>query len=275
MTARTASTARRAARLAPLLATTLAAGLITTACSSAAADEPEVLFADEFDGLAGPVGQPWTMETGGGGWGNDEMQVYTDDPANVRIDGDGHLAISARYDDGRLTSGRVSTYGGYSVRYGTVSARIALPAGQGLHPAFWLLGDNIRSVGWPTAGEIDVIETLNDAGEYHTSVKAPRDSVDRGQEVAASGVPDEPLAGEFRTYWMRKEPGRIQTGIDDTTLLTATPGDLAPDAQWVFDAPFHLLLNLAVGGNWSGPPDEQRTPNPSTMLIDWVRVTAL
>lgn len=262
----------------PLVAV-LAAGVVVTGCATtepslAASSASSVLFADEFNGPAGPVGAPWQAEVGGGGWGNNEMQDYTGDTANVRIDGSGHLAITARRSGGVITSGRLTTLGRYSVTDGRVSARIVMPAGQGLHPAFWLLGDNLRSAGWPAAGEIDVIETLNDAADYHTGIHAPRASAPRGQNISASGPAPMPLAGQARTYWLRKSPGRIETGIDDLRLLTVTRGDLAADAQWVFDAPFHLILNLAVGGDWPGPPDAS-TPNPSTMLVDWVRVERL
>ena len=250
------------------------------ACSSAFGSAshhdraPGVIFADEFDGDEGPVGTLWQTETGGGGWGNNEAQVYTDRAENVRVDGRGHLEINARFDGTTITSARLTTRRHASVAYGRVEARISLPAGKGLHPAFWLLGDNLDAVGWPTSGEIDVIETLNDAAQFHTGVHAPRKSSERGQNVMVSGTPPTPLAGEFHNYWMIKSPGRIETGIDKTSLFVVTPADLAADAQWVFDAPFHVLLNLAVGGDWPGPPDDS-TPNPATMLVDWVRVTAL
>ncbi len=259
-----------------LIVPIVAAAAVTAGCTTStdAQPRPRVLFADEFTGGPGPVGAPWQPQTGGGGWGNNELQTYTDRTDNVRLDGHGHLAITARYQDGLLTSGRVQTLGRLSVTTGLIQARISLPAGRGLHPAFWLLGDDILAAGWPAAGEIDVIETLNDAADFHTGIHAPQESVPRGQTIAASGPAPVPLAGHFRTYWVRKSPGRIETGIDDKTLFTVTPSDLAPDARWVFDQPFHLLLNLAVGGDWPGPPDES-TPNPSTMLIDWVRVTAL
>ncbi len=236
---------------------------------------PRVVFSDEFDGPAGarPSAQ-WRFDTGGGGWGNNEWQVYTSDPANVSLDGAGHLAIVARGDaDGsNITSARATTKAAVELTNGRAEARIALPAGVGLHPAFWLLGSDVDRVGWPAAGEIDVIETLNLADEYHTGVHAPRAGSPRGQEVSAAGPVPFPLAGEFRTYWVDKTPGRIVTGVDDVTLFSVTPADLAPESTWVFDAPFFLLLNLAVGGNWPGPPDAT-TPNPSRMLVDWVRVT--
>ena len=230
------------------------------------------VVSDEFDGPAGPVTGVWTAEIGGGGWGNGEQQVYTDSTRNVRLDGKGHLLITARRDSGTITSARLTTRGKYSLRYGTISARISLPSGQGLHPAFWLLGDSLEQVGWPRAGEIDVIETLNTATDYHTGIHAPQDSSTRGQTVSASGPAPFQLADTFRTYWMRKTPGRIVTGIDDRELFSVTPADLASDAQWVFDAPFHVLLNVAVGGDWPGPASDD-TIFPATMTVDWIRVT--
>ncbi|KWX66914.1 glycoside hydrolase [Mycobacterium sp. NAZ190054] len=236
---------------------------------------PRIIFADDFDGPAGarPASQ-WRYQTGGGGWGNNEMQTYTDTAANVGLDGAGHLAITARGDAlNRITSARITTQGSVEFTTGRAEARIKLPAGAGLHPAFWLLGSDIDRVGWPAAGEIDVIETLNQADEFHTGVHLPRAGHQRGQQISASGRPPFPLAGQFHTYWVERSPGRIVTGVDDITLFTVTPADLAEGSRWVFDAPFFLLLNLAVGGDWPGPPD-QSTPNPSTMLVDWVRVTA-
>ncbi|WNG89876.1 glycoside hydrolase family 16 protein [Mycobacterium sp. ITM-2016-00317] len=236
---------------------------------------PRVVFADDFDGPAGARPAPqWRFQTGAGGWGNNEMQTYTDRPENVSLDGAGHLAISARGVslDG-ITSARITTQGSVEFTTGRAEARIKLPAGAGLHPAFWLLGSDIDRVGWPAAGEIDVIETLNHAAEFHTGVHLPRTGSPRGEQISASGPVPFPLADEFRTYWVERSPGRIVTGVDDITLFSVTPSDLDEGSRWVFDAPFFLLLNVAVGGDWPGPPDES-TPNPSTMLVDWVRVTA-
>ncbi|CAJ1583350.1 glycoside hydrolase family 16 protein [[Mycobacterium] wendilense] len=237
---------------------------------------PKVLFFDDFDGPAGaPPAAHWRYDVGGGGWGNDELQVYTDSPANASLDGDGNLAIIARGEaDQRITSARLTTRGTMDFTYGRAEARIAVPAGAGLHPAFWLLGSNVDTVGWPQSGEIDVIETLNDARNYHLGVHAPKPGSERGQEVSTSAVAPHPLAGEFRTYWVERSPGRIVMGIDHLPLFTVTPAELASPADWVFDAPFFLLLNLAVGGSWPGPPDAS-TPNPSIMLVDWVKVTEL
>lgn len=236
---------------------------------------PKVLFFDDFDGPAGssPAAH-WRYDVGGGGWGNHEVQVYTDTPANASLDGAGNLAIIAREDHGQITSARLTTRGTMDFTYGRAEARISLPAGAGLHPAFWLLGSNADTAGWPECGEIDVIETLNDAREYHTGVHAPKPGSERGQEISTSAVAPFALAGEFRTYWVERSPGRIVMGIDHLPLFTVTPAELADPSDWVFDAPFFLLLNLAVGGSWPGPPNAS-TPNPSTMLVDWVKVTEL
>ncbi|MDF2824942.1 MAG: glycoside hydrolase [Mycobacterium sp.] len=227
----------RALVLAVATATVFSSGCAASGFVSHAepAPDPNLILATDFDGPEGaPVPAPWHAVTGGGGWGNNEAQTYTADPANVRLDGRGNLVLSANTaPDGNVTSARITTADSFSFTYGRAEARVSLPAGQGLHPAFWLLGSDIDAVGWPESGEID-----------------------------------------FHTYWVERTPGRIVTGIDGVTLFTATPADLPGGGRWVFDQPFHLLLNLAVGGNWPGPADAS-TPNPSTMLVDWVRVSRL
>ncbi|SDE22103.1 Glycosyl hydrolases family 16 [Mycolicibacterium neoaurum] len=259
----------------------LVVGTVVGACAllgtaDTADGAPRILLNSEFDGPAGaPPDGIWQIATGGGGWGNNEAQIYTDHPDNIALDGNGHLALTARRGaDGQITSARVDTNDSFAFTFGRAEARIALPAGAGLHPAFWLLGANLDQVGWPAAGEIDVIETLNQATEWHSGVHAPQSGTERGQQMSATGPVPFPLAGVFRTYWVERTPGRIVTGVDDTILLTVTPLNLEEGATWVFDAPFQLLLNLAVGGDWPGLADES-TPFPTTMLIDWVRVTEL
>ncbi|ACY23105.1 glycoside hydrolase family 16 [Gordonia bronchialis DSM 43247] len=265
---------RDALRIAVITAILAASSACTFSPGSAAGDPYGPAFVDEFDGPARPVGRPWVHDRGAGGWGNNETQLYTDDLANSRIDGQGHLAITARRSGNTVTSARLTTHHTMSITYGRVSARISMPAGQGLHSAFWMLGDNVDDVQWPTSGEIDIIETINHGRAYHTGIHLPQASSVRGQTLSASAPFGTPLAGQFHVYWVNKTPGRIETGIDDRTLFVATPADHAPDARWVFDQPFHLLLTLAVGGNWPGPTDST-TPASATMLIDWVRVIKL
>jgi beta-glucanase (GH16 family) len=259
----------------------LLTALVLCACSSpdtmgrADAAGPVTTLDDEFDGPAGTrPSSLWRYDQGGGGWGNGELQVYTDDSANVGLDGQGHLAISARTGRDGITSARLTTKGSVEFTSGRAEARISLPAGAGLHPAFWLLGSDIDRAGWPGAGEIDVIETTNDAAEFNTGLHAPAPGSARGEQLGRSGPAPFPLPGVFHTYWVERTPERVTTGIDDVTLFSATPSDLPAGSRWVFDKPFFLLLNVAVGGTWPGPPDAN-TPDPATMLVDWVRVSPL
>ncbi len=273
--ARTSATPLRALVVGAITALVLSTGCAGPGYAEPAPD-PNMLFETDFNGPDGsPPGGPWEIDAGAGGWGNNEVQTYTAASDNVRQDGQGHLVISARTaPNGAVTSARITTHDSFSFTYGRAEARISLPGGRGLHPSFWLLGSDVDQVGWPESGEIDVIETINDVPDFHTGVHAPADGSPRGQEVSAGGPSPVPLFGEFHTYWVERTPGKIVTGIDGITLFTVTPADLQGNARWVFDKPFHLLLNLAVGGNWPGPTDAS-TPNPAEMLVDWVRVRKL
>ncbi len=228
---------------------------------------------DQFDGVAGTSldSARWSYDTGRTGWGNNEKQAYTDSTDNAAQDGSGNLSISVLDGADGYTSARVTTKDKFEFTYGRVEARIKMPAGQGLHPAFWLLGSNLEWVGWPISGEIDVIETLNAADNYHTGIHAPQaDSLD-SQKAGASGFPVAPLSEDYHVYWVERSPGKIVTGMDETVLSTLTPADLTGGAQyWVFDKPFYLLFNVAVAGDWPGPTNAQ-TKFPATMSIDWVR----
>ncbi|WP_072688120.1 glycoside hydrolase family 16 protein [Rhodococcus marinonascens] len=226
---------------------------------------------DDFSGPAGARPDPryWGYDLGGGGWGNDEQQVYTDDRANSRLDGEGHLVIEARSAGAEYTSARLVTLNRFAFQYGRAEARIKLPSGQGLHPAFWLMGTDLERVGWPQSGEIDVIETLNDAPFYHSGLHGP--SADGTTwEVQAEGPGN--MSEDFHNYWVEKSADRITVGIDDSVTGEFLRADLSPGQEWVFDKPFSLLLNVAVGGRWPGPVDSG-TSFPATMLVDWVEVT--
>ncbi len=240
-----------------------------------------LIWSDEFSGPAGtrPDPQKWRIDTGGTGFGNRELEFYTARARNVALDGHGHLAITARrevYSGGgytrHYTSGKIEGQGKFSVTYGSIQARIELPAGQGLWPAFWALGTDVDSVGWPQAGEIDVMENLGQRpftayGSIHgpstctpfvfgltTAVKAPA-SLSRG----------------FHVYGVNRSPDLVQLTLDGVPYATYTPSSLSPGEQWIFNKPFFLILNLAVGGTWPGAPNAS-TPFPARMLVDWVRV---
>ncbi|MGA9871726.1 MAG: glycoside hydrolase family 16 protein [Rhodococcus sp. (in: high G+C Gram-positive bacteria)] len=228
---------------------------------------------DQFDGAKGSALDPdrWSYDTGKTGWGNNEKQNYTDEVANAFQDGSGNLSVSALSTPDGYTSARVTTKDKFEFTYGRVEARIKMPAGAGLHPAFWLLGSDIEDVGWPISGEIDVIETLNDADNYHTGIHAPRADSLTSQKVEASGVAAPQLSEGYHVYWVERSPDKIVTGMDSTTLSVMTPADLTGGSQfWVFDKPFYMLFNVAVAGDWPGPTTED-TAFPATMSVDWVR----
>lgn len=258
---------------------------VTAACqvsvefpgAQATADPSTLVFADEFDGPAGspPDRGKWVADVGGTGWGNDELQFYT--PAeNVFLDGEGHLVIEARLADEPLacwygacefTSGKVTTKSRFAQRYGTFEARVKSAVGTGLWGAFWMLGSDIDEVGFPEAGEIDVVETLGhrtDDVEQHVQAPALR----WGEEHV---LPGGQSVGDWHTYAVRWTEDTIDWYVDGVVTQTFTK-EIAGDA-WVFNRPFYLLLNLAVGGEWPGSPTAD-TEFPNRMLVDYVRVYA-
>jgi beta-glucanase (GH16 family) len=237
-------------------------------------------WAEEFDGPSGAPASPltWRHEVGGHGWGNQELEYYTDATANAALDGAGCLTITARradpalvatrYDGCEYTSARLISKNLASFRYGFVTARIKLPPGR-VWPAFWLLGENIDSVGWPRCGEIDVMENFGTSpasvyGTVHGPGYSGAGGLTGSLEVGA------PLADDFHVYSIRWEPDRISWYADQTMYHTVTPADLGGN-PWVFDRDFYLLINVAVGGTASVPPDESVT-FPQTMLVDYIRV---
>jgi beta-glucanase (GH16 family) len=239
-----------------------------------------LVWSDEFDGAAGSPVDPtiWRPEVGGHGWGNDELQCYTDSVDNAALDGAGNLAIVARHVEARLrapfggcpyTSARLTTKNRFAFSYGLVRARIRLPRGRGVWPAFWMLGQNIDDVGWPQCGEIDVMENFGkNPTLLHGTVHGPGYSGSGG--VSASCDTGVSLADEFHLYAVVWEPDRIRWYLDGHLYGTVTPGDLR-GKPWVFDHEFFLLLNVAVGGTFSTTPDDPGA-FPHTMLIDYIRV---
>ena len=239
-----------------------------------------ITFQDEFDGAAGspPDAAVWWSDVGGAGWGNDELQYYTDGD-NTFLDGAGHLVIEAREESGdhscwygerRYTSGKLSTYSWsrpptFAQKYGRFEARIKVPIGEGMFPAFWLLGDNIKSAGHPEAGEIDVMESLGHrANEVQQHAHGP--DLDFGSEMI---LPPGQSVEDWHTYAVEWTSDRIDWQVDGTTTRTLTKEEA--DEGWVFDHPFFMILNLAVGGDWPGSPDSS-TVFPARMLVDYVRV---
>jgi beta-glucanase (GH16 family) len=236
------------------------------------ADRRRLVWSDEFDGPAGfpPDRAVWGFELGGGGFGNRELQRYTDLPANAARDGRGNLAVTACVSDGQYTSARLVSKGTVEVCYGRIETRVRVPRGPALWPAVWALGGNIDTVPWPGCGEIDVMEhvgieprrafgTIHCPG--HAGVAGFRGTVDLSQDLAEG----------FHRFAVDWAPDRIEWSLDDRVYHAATPHDV-PDG-WVFDHPFFLLINLAVGGDLAGPISAD-TKFPSQLLVDYVRVYA-
>jgi beta-glucanase (GH16 family) len=253
--------------------------LLIVGCSRSSDPKPigwVLTWQDEFDGPIGtsPDSARWGYDIGTD-WGNAQLEYDTARPENVSLDGAGRLAITARKESylGReYTSGRINTNGFFAQAEGRFEARIKLPKGQGIWPAFWLLGANFATVPWPDCGEIDILEYRGQEPRVlHGSIHGPGYSggnavTSRFDLAGSAGLDD-----AFHVFAVEWSKDRITWIIDDTRWLTVGPSDLPAGAAWVFDHPFFIILNVAVGGHFVGPPDAS-TPFPQTMLVDWVRV---
>ena len=229
-----------------------------------------LVWSDEFDGPA-LDSTKWVREIGGHGWGNAELQFYTDRSDNARVEG-GHLVIEAKretFNNREYTSARLKTQGLGEWQYGRVEARIRIPRGQGIWPAFWMLGNDIGQVGWPECGEIDIMENIGrEPSTVHGTLHGPGYSGGQGVGGAyqlSAGA----FADSFHVYAIEWGAGAIQWFVDGVLYQTVTPSDLP--GPWVYDHPFFIILNVAVGGYWPGNPD-QTTVFPQTMRVDYVRV---
>lgn len=241
----------------------------------------KLVWSDEFNGPAGtpPSSRKWLHRVGAFGWTDHELETYTNSPANASLDGQGHLAIVARHQtvtgpDGltrNYTSARLATQGLFSATHGLIEARIKIPAGAGLWPAFWMIGDDDKTVGWPASGEIDVLEALGqNPSVAHGFINGPSSRAPEytvGHVVASATS----LASGFHTYAVSWSRNSITWLLDGVPYGTTTPKDLPAGARWVFNHRFYLLLNLAVGGDWAGRL-KSSSHFPATLLVDWVRV---
>ncbi|MFZ0391792.1 MAG: glycoside hydrolase family 16 protein [Calditrichia bacterium] len=235
--------------------------------------EWRLVWQDEFDGAAGqlPDSAKWTYDIGTD-WGNAQLEYDTDRPENVSLDGQGRLAITARqesYMGSAFTSARIKTQGLFEQAYGRFEASIRLPWGPGIWPAFWLLGANIDSVGWPECGEIDIMESRGQTPNIvHGSLHGPGYS--GGAAVTKSfGFQKSRFDLDFHVFAVEWGPDYIDFYVDETLYQEVKPEDV--DGAWVYNHPFYIILNVAVGGNYVGWP-VSTTPFPQTMLVDYVRV---
>ncbi len=254
----------------------------------------QLVWSDEFSGTQGtlPDQTKWGYDAPYAGSGNQEQETYcglagtagvtgicANWQQNAQMDGQGHLVISA-INSGTAaapvwTSARLLTQDKFSFSYGRAEASIKLPSGKGVWPAFWMLGNNIRTVGWPTCGEIDIMENVLSLG-----LKTTQSTVHGPGYSGASGIwhqysfpNSQEIDTAYHTYGMIWSQNLIQFYVDDYTapFASVSPSNLPASTNWVFNQPFFLLLNLAVGGSWPGPTDAT-TPNPALMYVDYVRV---
>lgn len=242
-----------------------------------------LIWSDEFNQPDGssPDSSKWVFETGGDGWGNNELETYTSRTNNARIEG-GKLVIEARQEnytntDGitrSFTSSRLKTQGKFSWTYVRVEARIKIPRGQGIWPAIWMLGTNINSAPWPNCGEIDIMENIGaEPSTVHGTIHGPGYSGENGIGGPSTLPGGAVVADDFHLFAMEWETNRIAWYMDNQLYFAATPAILPGGSQWVFTRPQFLLLNLAVGGNWPGNPNGSTT-FPQRMTVDYVRVYA-
>jgi len=234
-----------------------------------------LVWHDEFDGPAGqsPDSLNWRYDVGTN-WGNFQLEYDTSRRENASLDGAGNLAIVARKEDylgSAYTSARINTRGLFASRQGRFEARIRLPVGRGIWPAFWLLGDDFGTVDWPDCGEIDIMEYRGQEPSVVTgSVHGPGYS--GGSSLTGQfQLPGDRFDAGFHVFAIEWDANRITWLVDGIAYRSVTPGDLPAKTRWVFDHPFFIILNVAVGGNYVGGPDAG-TSFPQTMTVDYVRV---
>jgi beta-glucanase (GH16 family) len=241
----------------------------------------KLTWSDEFNGPDGSAvdRSKWVLETGGNGWGNQELEYYTDRTENASLH-DGNLvirALSEKYTgpDGvtrNYTSARLKTQGKFSQAYGRFESRLKIPSGQGLWPAFWMLGADFDQIGWPACGEIDIMENIGkEPAIIHGSIHGPGYIGGTGIEAHYTLPAKQRFADDFHVFAIEWDSDSISFYVDQALYVRRTRAGLQPGWKWVFDKPYFLILNVAVGGDWPGNPDST-TVFPQTMLVDYVRV---
>ena len=272
----------------PKPAYTAVMNTLRSAATAAESSGWNLVWSDEFNGASGTAPNPanWNYDLGGGGCGNGEIESYTNSPNNVFQDGNGNLVIRAikdaqgHYTSARLQSGspRASTSTADNHwQYGRIEARIKLPFGKGVWPAFWMLGEDYATAGWPGSGEVDIMENYgtwnNNASINNGTPHGPGYSNDAALSAQSTLPFGETVYDDYHVYAVEWLPNSIVWYVDGAAYNTLTWASMPAGGQWVFDAPFFLLLNLAIGGpsTFLGTPDATVT-FPQDMLVDYVRV---
>jgi beta-glucanase (GH16 family) len=263
---------------------TIVCGLLLSARPTVCAVDQarwQLAWGDEFNGRSGSAidANKWSFDIGGKGWGNHELETYTSRIANAHLE-NGSLVIKAMKETFTgadnitrdYTSARLLTKQKFSQTYGRFEARIKIPFGQGIWPAFWMLGDNIDRVQWPNCGEIDIMKNIGrEPSVVHGTFHGPGYSGGKGIGAAYTLAGGKKFSDDFHTFAVEWEPNVIRFYVDENLYQTRTSADLPQGASWVFDHPFFIILNVAVGGGWPGNPDTT-TVFPQQMLVDYVRV---
>jgi beta-glucanase (GH16 family) len=276
----TATNPRRRRRSRVLLAALAAGALVVPlqtgadlAAAPAASAAGQLVWADEFNGAAGSAPNPavWTHELGASGWGNNELQNYVNSRANSAMDGNGNLVITARRDGAGYTSARLVTNDKVELQYGRIEASIKIPRGQGIWPAFWMLGAGFPQTSWPSSGEIDIMENIGrEPHLVHGTVHGPGYSGANGISGTYMHPQGWSFADTWHTFAIDWKPGEITWFVDGQQYHRVTRASVGGN-QWVFDQKFFLILNLAVGGDWPGYPDGS-TQFPQQMFVDYIHV---
>jgi beta-glucanase (GH16 family) len=245
-------------------------GAFLISCSKK--ENSKLLWSDEFETPGPPDTLKWNYDLGDGcpancGWGNNEAQSYTNDLANVRVDS-GNLIIEATLNEGHWTSGRITSKGKMNFTYGHIVFRAKLPAGKGTWPALWMLGENISSIGWPACGEIDVMEHVGkNPGVVQSALHTPSSF---GDTVDKKSINLSTFDSEFHDYEAIWTAGGIDFLVDGVKFYTFSP-EVKDDKTWPFHAPFFIIMNIAMGGNFGGP-DIDPSLTSVKMEVDYVRV---
>lgn len=241
-----------------------------------------LVWSDEFNGANGsaPDSSRWQFDTGANKWGNNELESYTSRPSNVHIQ-DGSLVIIAQKENftgsdeiqANYTSARLKTQNLFARAYGRFEARIKIPAGQGMWPAFWMLGNDIGTAGWPKCGEIDIMENIGrEPGTAHGSLHGPSSSASTTSQTSTFELPGgKKFSDDFHVFAIEWDASAVKFFVDSNNYATFSKAQWPGTGPWVFDHPFFIVLNVAVGGDWPGSPDAATT-FPQQMLVDYVRV---
>lgn len=243
----------------------------------------KLVMSEEFNTDGAPNPAMWSFNTGTGanGWGNNELQYYTDRPQNIVVE-NGMLKITAikeQFMGAGYTSARIISKGKFEKKYGRIEARIKMPVGQGIWPAFWMLGSNIQenaefpddpsTLAWPACGEIDIMEYLGNSptrifGTVHGPGYSGGESISKNFYLSNSRFDN-----DFHVFGIEWDKDNINFYVDNFLYHSVKPNDVPGD--WVFNQSFFLILNIAVGGNLPGAPNSQ-TSFPQSMLVDYIRV---